>query len=88
MLRSTTSSDRCLSEREPIIDPLLVRFCQLLIEIPLEQARSFDPNLAKVSEWIIKEGFQVDIPALRAIYPDLMTLETYLRKSGWEQAAQ
>ena len=58
------------------------------IEIPLEQARSFDPNLAKVSEWIIREGFHADIPALRAIYPDLMTLETYLRKSGWEQAVR
>jgi uncharacterized protein YbjT (DUF2867 family) len=58
------------------------------IEMPLEQVRSFDPNLAKVTEWIINEGFHADIPALRAIYPDLMTLETYLRKSGWEQITQ
>jgi hypothetical protein len=36
-------------------------------ETKLPQARSFDPNLAKVSEWIIREGFQADIPALRAI---------------------
>ena len=41
-----------------------------------------------MTEWIINEGFHADIPALRAIYPDLMTLETYLRKSGWEQIAQ
>ena len=29
-------------------------------------------------------GFHADIPALRALYPDLMTLETWLRKNGWE----
>lgn len=58
------------------------------IEQPIEQVRSFDPNLAKLAEWLNDEGFRADIPALRAIYPDLMTLETCLRKSGWEQAAQ
>ena len=57
-------------------------------EQPLEQVRSFDSNLAKLAEWLNGEGFRADIPALRAIYPDLMTLETCLRKSGWEQAAQ
>ena len=55
------------------------------IEMPLEQARSFDPNLAKVTEWIIREGFHADIPALRAMYPALMTLEDWLRRTGWEQ---
>ena len=55
------------------------------IEMPVEQVRSFDPNLAKLSEWILKEGFHADIPALRAMYPALMTLEDWLRKTGWEQ---
>ena len=58
------------------------------IEMPLEQARSFDPNLAKVTEWIINEGFHADIPALRAMYPALMTLEDWLHKTGWAQEAQ
>ena len=58
------------------------------IEMPLEQARSFDPNLAKVTEWIINEGFHADIPALRAMYPALMTLEDWLRETGWAQGAQ
>lgn len=48
----------------------------------------FDPNLAKLGEWLNDEGFRANIPALRAIYPDLMTPETFLRKSGWEHAAQ
>jgi uncharacterized protein YbjT (DUF2867 family) len=57
------------------------------IEQPIEQVRSFDPNLAKLAEWLNDEGFRADIPTVREIYPDLMTLETFLRKSGWEQAA-
>jgi hypothetical protein len=57
------------------------------IEMPVEQVRSFDPNLAKLSEWILKEGFHADIPALRAMYPALMTLEDWLHKTGWEQGA-
>jgi uncharacterized protein YbjT (DUF2867 family) len=56
------------------------------VEMPIEQARAFDADLAKVTEWLNKEGFHADIPALRAIYPDLMTLETWLRKNGWEHA--
>ncbi len=31
---------------------------------------------------------EADMPALRAAYPDATTLETWLRKTGWEQAAQ
>jgi uncharacterized protein YbjT (DUF2867 family) len=58
------------------------------IETPLEQFRSFDPNLAKVTEWIIREGFHADIPTLRAMYPALMTLEDWLRKTGWAQGAR
>ena len=32
------------------------------------------------------EGYDADIPALRKIYPGLLTLEQYLRKNGWENA--
>jgi len=32
-------------------------------------------------------GYTADIPALRRVYPDLLTLEQYLRQSGWENAA-
>ena len=45
-------------------------------------------NPAKVNEWIIRGGFHADIPALRAMYPALMTLEDWLRKTGWAQGAQ
>ena len=56
------------------------------VEMPIEQARAYDADLAKVTEWLNNEGFHADIPALRAIYPDLMTLETWLRKNGWQHA--
>jgi uncharacterized protein YbjT (DUF2867 family) len=32
------------------------------------------------------EAYNADIAALRKIHPDLLTLEQYLRKSGWENA--
>jgi uncharacterized protein YbjT (DUF2867 family) len=32
------------------------------------------------------EGYDADIPALRKLHPGLLTLEQWLRKSGWENA--
>jgi uncharacterized protein YbjT (DUF2867 family) len=32
------------------------------------------------------QGYDADIPALRKIYPGLLTFEQYLRKNGWENA--
>jgi hypothetical protein len=32
------------------------------------------------------EGYGADIPALRKIHKDLLTLERFLRKNGWENA--
>jgi uncharacterized protein YbjT (DUF2867 family) len=32
------------------------------------------------------QAYDADIPALRKIYPGLLTLEQYLRKNGWENA--
>jgi hypothetical protein len=40
----------------------------------------------KMLDWFNREGYKADIPALRAIYPPLMTLETWARRSGWENA--
>jgi uncharacterized protein YbjT (DUF2867 family) len=31
-------------------------------------------------------GYDADIPALRALYPGLQNLETFLRRNGWENA--
>jgi hypothetical protein len=32
------------------------------------------------------QGYDADIPALRRIFPGLLTLEQFLRKNGWENA--
>ncbi len=32
------------------------------------------------------QGYDADIPALRRIYPGLLTFEGFLRKNGWENA--
>ena len=32
------------------------------------------------------QGYDADIPALRKMYPQLKTLERYLRENGWENA--
>jgi uncharacterized protein YbjT (DUF2867 family) len=43
-------------------------------------------ELLKMTRWFDKEGYQSDIPVLKAIYPPLQTLETWLRNTGWENA--
>jgi len=45
-----------------------------------------DPEQVKMVNWFNNEGYAADIPATRAIYPPLMNLETWLRKTGWENA--
>ena len=45
-----------------------------------------DPERARMIRWFNEEGYQADIPALRAIYPPLKNLETWLRETGWENA--
>lgn len=57
------------------------------VEQPLEQVRSFSKEYAVMLEWFDREGYQADIPALRALYPLLHTFEAWLRKSGWAQAS-
>ena len=52
------------------------------VPMPLEQVRNYDPESAKMLEWFNDTGYQADIPALRAVYPQLKTFETWLRTSG------
>lgn len=56
------------------------------VEMTIEQVRSFSEDLALMFKWINEKGFQADIPALRALHSQLMTLETWLRKTGWGKA--
>ena len=56
------------------------------IEMPLEQVRSVSQEIFLMFQWFNDKGYQVNIPALRTMHPKLMTLETWLRKTGWGQS--
>lgn len=53
------------------------------VEMTIGQVRSFSEDLALMFKWINEKGFRADISSLRALHPQLMTLETWLRKTGW-----
>ncbi len=56
------------------------------VEQSLEQVRRFSAESALMYQWFMEDGYRADIPALRAIYPELTPLETWLRRTGWAQA--
>lgn len=56
------------------------------VEQSMDQIKGFDSDMAAMLQWFIDEGYQVDIPALRAIHPRLLTFEEWLRKAGWGSA--
>ena len=45
-----------------------------------------DDDMAAMFTWFNESGYKADIPALQKTYPDLMNLETWLRKNGWNGA--
>lgn len=54
------------------------------VEQPMEQLVQSSPENALMMEWFNTQGYQAVIPALRALYPPLLTLEAWLRGSGWQ----
>ncbi|MFQ5617154.1 MAG: NmrA/HSCARG family protein [Anaerolineales bacterium] len=44
-------------------------------------------DMAKMIGWFNEKGYAANIPALRAMHPALMTLETWLRNNGWGNSA-
>jgi uncharacterized protein YbjT (DUF2867 family) len=52
-------------------------------QVPLERVRAFDPEVARMFEWFDSgKGERADIPALRALHPDLSTLDTWATERG------
>jgi uncharacterized protein YbjT (DUF2867 family) len=48
-------------------------------QLPLEQVRAFDPEVARMFEWFDSgKGELADLAALRALHPDLSTLDGWL----------
>jgi len=58
------------------------------VQMPIERVRESSEDYALMLEWFEREGYRADIAALRAMHPGLMTFEQWLRKAGWENAAQ
>ena len=54
------------------------------IEQPIEQVRAYMPEAAVMFDWLNRDGYHADIPALRAIYPGLKNLEMWLRETQWQ----
>ncbi len=52
------------------------------VEMSLEQVRHLNPEGVVMFEWLNESGYQANIPALRAVYPQLMAFETWLRKTN------
>lgn len=48
--------------------------------------RRTDEEMKAMFDFFNSEAYDADIPALRKLYPGLLTLEQYLRKNGWENA--
>jgi len=54
------------------------------VEQPIEQVIQSNPENALMMEWFNTQGYEAVIPALRALYPSLLNLETWLRETGWQ----
>ena len=54
------------------------------VELPMEQMIQGDPEIALMFEWFNTHGYQAVLPALRALDPALLNLETWLRQAGWQ----
>ncbi len=56
-------------------------------QTPMEYIRQvMGEESATMFTWFNDVGYAADIPALRALYPRLTTLEQWLRASGWTGA--
>lgn len=51
----------------------------------LSELRKYSPEMADLFESVNRFGFQAFIPGLRALHPEMLTFEAYLRRSGWAE---
>jgi hypothetical protein len=53
-------------------------------QLPLEEFLATLPKpLRPLFRWYEEVGYEADVDGFRADYPDLLTLEDYLRATGW-----
>ncbi|MFI5944609.1 NmrA/HSCARG family protein [Streptomyces uncialis] len=56
--------------------------------LPIEKLRAVREDLATMFDWFDREGYRADLPELRRLRPDLITLETWLRANWTAPVAQ
>jgi uncharacterized protein YbjT (DUF2867 family) len=76
---------------EPQIAQTFARVIGRPVQLVPPQPRSggwgpSEEELAAMHRFFNGEAYTADIPALRRVYPGLLTLERYLRQNGWENA--
>lgn len=54
-------------------------------ELPLDEIRRSSEEWAKMLEWFNRHGYRADIPSLRALHPQLLNFDQWLRHTGWEE---
>jgi uncharacterized protein YbjT (DUF2867 family) len=54
------------------------------VPIPIEELAQQNPEIARAIEYLNTTGYPVDLAPLRALHPDLMTLQTWLAHGGSE----
>ncbi|WP_248926991.1 NmrA/HSCARG family protein [Paenibacillus hamazuiensis] len=52
------------------------------VPIPIETVRGQNEVLARLYEWLNGDGYEVDIPALRKLHPNLMSFDAWLERKG------
>ncbi|MBC3839206.1 NmrA/HSCARG family protein [Streptacidiphilus sp. 4-A2] len=57
-------------------------------EVPIEQLRTMNQEMAAMFDWFNREGYRADLAALREQHPDLTTLKSWLRETGWKASAR
>jgi uncharacterized protein YbjT (DUF2867 family) len=61
------------------------------VQVPMAEFRrtlgAGGEETATMFTWFNQGGYGADVPALRALYPALTTLEQWLHRTGWQDAA-
>jgi uncharacterized protein YbjT (DUF2867 family) len=53
------------------------------VQAPLERIRAMNPEVAVMWQWLGEHGYGADVVACRAMVPDLLDFESWLRAAGW-----
>jgi uncharacterized protein YbjT (DUF2867 family) len=56
-------------------------------ELPVGQIMKLNEDMGRMFKWFNETDYRVDLDSLKKIHPEMLTLEQYLIKHGWKEAA-